>query len=357
MFYSRYFSGANMMDIIRNGIFILAVFLAGISGALLPSQASASTWDDLGGSLAGDLSCVARAGQKIDCFARGTDNNLWQRSSTALAWSAWVNLGGGIIQSPKCISRGSSFIDCFAANANNALVRRSWDGSNWSGWAIVGGILNGSPECVSWAVSRIDCFVRWSDNSLRHIALTYNGTTVSLGAWQNLGGTVRGAISCAAWPNTIHCLTQGADNNHISGNGSTWSAWDGPSLVSDFRPQCISGGVNSLDCFVTTRGGYNGGIGRWRWNSGSWLPQTVVMNAIISAPSCIYTASGRTDCFGIGWAGDLHHRAEIGTSWGNYELLGGVTLSSPECVSWGVNRVDCFVRGQDNAMYHIGWNN
>jgi len=58
-------------------------------------------------------------------------------------WFGWETLGGGIQEEPSCVSWGPNRIDCFARGTDNAMWHRWWDGSAWGGWESLGGVIQG----------------------------------------------------------------------------------------------------------------------------------------------------------------------------------------------------------------------
>ena len=83
-------------------------------------------------------------------------------------WGGWENLGGILLEEPDCVSWGSNRIDCFARGTDQAMWHRWWDGWQWGGWESLGGILLEQPDCVSWGSNRLDCFARGTDKAMWH---------------------------------------------------------------------------------------------------------------------------------------------------------------------------------------------
>src|SRR5262245_50700609 len=84
-------------------------------------------------------------------------------------WGGWESLGGVILEQPECVSWGTNRIDCFARGTDQAMYHRWWDGSAWGGWENLGGIILDQPNCVSWGANRIDCFARGTDQAMYHL--------------------------------------------------------------------------------------------------------------------------------------------------------------------------------------------
>jgi uncharacterized repeat protein (TIGR02543 family) len=78
---------------------------------------------------------------------------------------------------------------------------------------------------------------------------------------------------------------------------------------------------------------------------------------ITSAPAVCSQTSGMLDVFARGSDGHLLHLSGNGTTWSEWEDLGGDIKAGtdPAAVSWGLGRLDVFVHGSDDALWHIGW--
>src|SRR5262249_58443494 len=83
-------------------------------------------------------------------------------------WGGWESLGGRILEQPNCVSWGPNRIDCFARGTDEAMYHRWWNGSAWGGWESLGGIILEEANCVSWGPNRIDCFARGTDQAMYH---------------------------------------------------------------------------------------------------------------------------------------------------------------------------------------------
>jgi autotransporter-associated beta strand protein len=130
--------------------------------------ASWNGWEPLGGQLTSDPTAVSWGPNRIDVFAKGTDNALWHKWWDGASWNGWEPLGGVITSAPDVSSWGSNRLDVFARGTDNALWHKWWDGSSWSGWELLGGALTSGPGAVSWGPNRVDVFYRGTDNSLMH---------------------------------------------------------------------------------------------------------------------------------------------------------------------------------------------
>ncbi|GGK63994.1 hypothetical protein GCM10011405_09940 [Rufibacter glacialis] len=244
---------------------------------------------------------------RLDVFAKGTDNAVHHRWWNGSSWGGWESLGGIITSNISAVCWGPNRIDLFAKGTDNALYHKWWNGSAWGGWESLGGAFVGDPVAVSWGGNRLDIFVRGTDNAMHH--RWWNGS--SWGGWESLGGILTSNIAADCW------------------------------------------GANRIDCFV--RGTDNGLYHKW-WNGSSWGGWESLGGVITSDPSVVSWSGNRLDVFAKGTDGAVWHRWWNGSSWGGWETLGGVITSEVSVTSWAPNRLDLFVRGTNNAMFHKWWN-
>ncbi len=83
---------------------------------------------------------------------------------------------------------------------------------------------------------------------------------------------------------------------------------------------------------------------------------------LTSKPAVAAWSPNRLDTFVRGTDGQLWHRWWSGTSWSDWEPLGGEILSGtgPAVASWGPRRLDVFIEGTDKQLWHkwfdsAGW--
>ncbi len=322
-----------------------------IEGEIGTSGPSWGGWEFLDGTIMEAPDCVSWSVNRIDCFARGTDNAMWHRWWDGASWGGWESLGGVIMDAPDCVSWGTNRIDCFARGTDNAMWHRWWDGAAWGGWESLGGVILGAPDCTSWGPNRLDCFAKGTDNAMYH--RWWDG--VAWGGWESLGGTILETPDCVSWgPNRIDCFARGTDAAmwHRWWDGAAWGGWESLGGTIIDKPDCVAWGPNRLDCFA--RGTDLAMWHRW-WDGAGWGGWESLGGTIIEKPACTSWGSNWLDCFARGTDNAMWHRWWDGTAWGGWEGLGGIILSGPNCVAWGSNRLDCFAPGTDNALYHRWW--
>lgn len=61
------------------------------------------------------------------------------------------------------------------------------------------------------------------------------------------------------------------------------------------------------------------------------------------------------EVFAIFGDGQLWDRYWDGTSWHDWETLGGTLTGQPAASSWGADRLDVFAPGTDGRVWHRYW--
>jgi len=259
-------------------------------------------WQPLGGVLTSGPEASSWGAGRVDAFARGQDNGLWQISWNGGGWSPWFSVGGGLTSDPGAVSWGPNRIDVFARGQDNGLWHIAWNGSAWSGWQPLGGVITTGPAVSSWGANRLDIFARGQDNGLWH--MSWNGTSWS--GWQSLGGVITSDPTAVSWgPNRIDIFARGQDNGlwHMSWSAFGWSSWESLGGTLTSAPEASSCGVGRLDVFAT------------------------------GAASATYQ---------LGYSG----------VWSTWKSLGGQATSSPGAVcESGSTTVNLFVRGLNNGLW------
>jgi hypothetical protein len=211
--------------------------------------------DNQGGALSSSPAVVSWAANRLDAFARATDNSLQTWSWDGAAWQSG-NLGGalstdpvlsgpGLSSAPAAVSWEPGRLDVFArAAADGSLQHWSWDGATWASDNL-GGNLSSAPAAVSWAPGRLDVFARAAaDGSLQH--WSWDG---AVWASDNLGGILGPGVVADSWaPVRLDVFARAADGNlrHWSWDGMTWAIDNlGGNLVG--TPAAVSWAANRLD--------------------------------------------------------------------------------------------------------------
>ncbi|MCX5208382.1 glycoside hydrolase family 27 protein [Kitasatospora sp. NBC_00240] len=138
---------------------------------------------------------------RIDLFARGTDNALWQKSYVSGEWTGWTKRGGTLSSSPTAVSGHPGQIEVFAAlSPTGNIGQLSWTATGgWSStWYDLGRAGTGAPT-ASQVGDRINVYIRATDNTLWQWYRIGTGPT---GTWQQLDSTTKltGNPAAAAHP-------------------------------------------------------------------------------------------------------------------------------------------------------------
>lgn len=243
-------------------------------------------WESLGGIITTNISSVSWSANRIDNFARGTDNAMYHRWWNGSSWGGWESLGGIITSEPVAVSWAPNRIDVFAKGQDNAVWHRWWNGSSWGGWESLGGIITSNISAVCWGPNRIDLFARGLDNAMHH--KWWNGS--AWGGWESLGGIITSDPTAVSWgANRLDIFAKGTDNamHHRWWNGSAWGGWETMGGVITSEISATAWSANRLDLFV--RGTNNAMFHKW-WNGSAWGPgnpsQTLTVHIkILSNPT------------------------------------------------------------------------
>lgn len=281
-------------------------------------------------------SAVSWADGRIDVFARGTDNGIYQKwyDANAGGWQAWSKLDGTLESAPSVASWGTGRLDIFSKSASGELQHLWYGGGTWGAWDNLGKPspsvgLASAPGAISWGDGRIDVFVRGTDGELWQ--KWYDTTAGGWQPWGKIGGVLNSAPTIASWgPGRLDLFSTGpaGDLQHhwFDATAGGWQSWEslgkasnGGSLTSG--PGAISWGDGRLDVFA--RG--SDGVLWQKWFSGEhggWKPWVRFGGVINSTPSVSSWAPGRLDEFSTGPDGDLQHYYFGTNGWGSWESFG-----------------------------------
>jgi hypothetical protein len=270
-------------------------------------------YSSLGGGLIGGPDASASSASKTDVFVTGTDLQLWHKSWNGSVWDAnWEPLGGVLTSDPGAVAAGPTNINVFVRGSDNQLWEKDWNGSAWSGWQPLGGKLTAGPDPDQWGNgAHVDVYVRGTDYQMWH-KWSDNGTWYN---WEPLGGV----------------------------------------LTSD--PGAVSWGTQRADVFV--RGTDNQLYHKW-WDGIAWRNWEALGGGLTSGPdvaSCTAatgSANGHLDVFVIGTDGQLWRKGFNGSSWGQWEPLGGMWTGGVGAACNPANgAVDVYLHGSDNALWTV----
>lgn len=183
--------------------------------------------------------------------------------------------------------------------------------------------------------------------------------------WMLLGETAFDPAHFAAAQEIRDCANQFDEHKPLPSSssckitqfaGSCEQRWEtlGGTLTSP--PAVSSRGAHKLDVFVRAT---DGALYHKLWNGSTWSNWESLGGELKegSAPAAVSWSEDRIDVF-VRWVDDqLHHKFwRKRHGWSNWESLGGTLTSSPAVSSRGTNRLDVFVRATDGSLYHRLWN-
>ena len=253
-------------------------------------------WYSLGGVLTSGPAVASWGVNRLDVFARGTDNALYHKAWDGTGWYGWYGLGGGLWSDPAAVSWGPNRIDVVVLGANNTIYHKAWANNQWYPWGSLGGAFTSGPAISSWGYNRLDVFARGTDNALYHKA--WDGT--GWYGWESLGGALSSDPAAVSWGhNRIDVVIRGTDNAmyHKAWTGTQWSPWTALGGQFTSAPSISSRGYNQLDVFAR---GTDSRLWLNVWNGVSWSGWTFVGGEMASAPDSVSWGNGRIDVFYVG---------------------------------------------------------
>jgi hypothetical protein len=208
-------------------------------------------WTSLGGVLSASPAAASTGQDRIDVFVRGTDGALYQKTyqqapgggaanSPNVAWTPnWTNLGGpgtGTFTGAPAAVASLNRVDVFARGTDNALWQRSYVSGAWSGWSSRGGTLTSSPAAASAGPGQLDVFAAQTGGTVGELSWTAAGGWAA--SWSSLGSTtIVGAPSAAEVGNRVNVYARGTDNYlwqwYRSGSSGVWQKLDGTQALTD----------------------------------------------------------------------------------------------------------------------------
>jgi len=305
---------------------IQALALNTSTAAYEPPPPPTPSWhyENLGGQFLGDPDIASAAPGYLNVFARGLDNNLWQKWwAPPGGWTALQNVsalagGGPIASSPGAVSWGPGRMDAVARMAGSDTPGHYWWDGNWH-YENLGGQILGDPDIISAAPGYLNVFVRGLDNNL----------------WQK-------------W------FTPGVG----------WSAYQNVSAIAGGGPMAgspgaVSWGPNRVD--VVARMAGTNSLGHWYYDGSTWHYENLG-GQILGDPDIMSEEPGRLNIYVKGLDNNLWQKwISPGGSWSAYENVsalagGGQLAGGPGAVSWGPGRADVVARmAADSSIGHWGY--
>ncbi len=156
--------------------------------------------ESIGGSTPSDPDVASWDRQRLDVFARGSDNSLCHQSwDPVYGWSGWQKIPGPAITSgPSAVSWGPGRIDVVARIADGSVEHWGWESGIWS-HENLGGNITADPDIASWGDKRLDVFARGTDEGLFHKSWD---PIFKWASWQKIPGpTITSGPGAVSWGN------------------------------------------------------------------------------------------------------------------------------------------------------------
>jgi hypothetical protein len=186
-----------------------------------------------GVTLQGRPAVVNWGRNRLEIFARGSDNHIWQKSLDG-SWSVWSDVGSGAASNPTAAVWEGTRLGVAMRDAAGAIKYRYNIDGVWNpagGWdPVLGpppmGTFIHAPTLLSWGGNRLNVFA--VDNNSNVFYKHWNGLT--WGGWTPLRGPVGGRIHCATWGRDQFSLFSIGADGHLNVKWWTGSSW-GPSQL------------------------------------------------------------------------------------------------------------------------------
>jgi hypothetical protein len=142
--------------------------------------------------------------------------------------------------------------------------------------------------------------------------------------------------------------TQITQTNSSSYTMSGWTSLGGQ-LAKNTGPSVCSWGPGRLDVFVQ---GTNGAMYQIVWNGSTWSNWNNLGGKLTSAPGATSTGN-QVGVFAAGTGGTIYYKHWTGSAWSGWVNVGGTLLSgtSPAAYNWGTSQIGWLVTGTDSNMY------
>ncbi|TDC25258.1 hypothetical protein [Kribbella albertanoniae] len=299
----------------RSARVLAVVVLAALAvGGPVPEQAQAAC------TAAAVAPAEAETAGRIDLFARGTDNALWQRYwDLGNPWTCWQTLRGDLASAPAAASHDDQVVHLSALGPDGRIKDRAYVNNQmllggWSMWGDLGTeTFASAPAAASWGTGHYEVFALDQNKHLKHNWYRFSEQRWSgWYGWPNDTMELQGAPAAAAYAkDRLHVFARGLDNRmyqrFLTAPG-VWSGWV-PMGDKEFTssPGAVSWGPTHLEVFAL-------GADSKVWHS--WFDFT----------------------------------AKAWTTW--YVLDGAQTFKeAPAAASWAPGRLNLFALGTDNRMW------
>ena len=327
-------------------VFILSL----LSGGLL---CAAPSWQNLGGSFQGKPAVVLGL-NGLEVFVRGTDNALWFASQPVLggSWTSFVSLGGVIISDPTAIQQPYfGNVQVFALGTDNAVwMRQEGTPGNFSNWSSIGGSGTSDIAAVLSTLvhnePQVELFMRGSDNTLWSNLQYPSGFK----GWNSLGGYLTSAPG--AQGGNFVAFARGGDNAlwriaaDVPGNWtSLGGSLNGPPS-NEVNQYILFQGTDHAAWYVFD----NSASGTVSYSDPTSLGGYILSNPTMPGR---YSGSDDLEVFAVGSDNAVWVTVSNGSSFGQWQSLGGNVVGDPLAVRTPDHLVQVFAVGPDGTLSYI----
>lgn len=230
--------------VVKNADGTTEVFLRNASNRISRSRANGGNYAPLeifpgDQRFNGNVTAILNQSNKIEIFARGTNNELFNRYqntpnvSSLNDWSGWGSLGGNLISDAAVTMNLDKRLEVFAIQQDNRVYKNYHRvfGGWWSGWEEMPATIRfkGTPSAATDAAGRIHVVARGFDDAVYiNFQTTPNG---GYSGWMNFGGIITGdPVITRRGDGRLTIFVRGTDNKlyhrfQLSPNGNWTNDW------------------------------------------------------------------------------------------------------------------------------------
>jgi len=315
-------------------------------------------------------------------FAVGTDQALWYAQLDGLVddenpgtWSKWKSLGGVVTSAPHAVRSGESAVDVFAAGPHSELLHWEFRDGAWTEWPLnppiagsalfvepvgvevrrywesLGGILTSPPHAVMFGEQNdiLPVFARGTDHGL-----WVKGRVAGVWQdWETLGHTLQSAPHAVTWEHeTLAIFALGTDSaiwytmasSHWHSLGGTFTS--APYAVATWKHIHVF----ARDAHSTLR--------HCSWDGSSWTNWESLGGILMSRPTANgFQGGDLVHVFALGTDSAIWRRRWVGDSWSDWHSLGGPFLSPPATMTRIPDSLlptrDLAALRTDHAVWHM----
>ncbi|MGW7613544.1 glycoside hydrolase family 27 protein [Streptomyces sp. NPDC054766] len=224
-------------------------FLRGSHGTLVQhtdTGRGAPRTRDLGGPVKGGIlgqpAAHASADGRIDVFVRGADSRAYRRVYTGGHWGDWQSLGGRIGDAPSVAFTDPGHWTLVARDGEGRIVQRG-PSSGWSSLGTPDGrVTYGRPSAAVDSTGRVHVAVRTASDDIWTLSRDTSG---QWSAWSALGGTVSGSPTLVTVGDQVLLYAR-------AGDYTLWQqryeagAWQGWSKRQEFPSAAFDGALGAV---------------------------------------------------------------------------------------------------------------